>query len=231
MKKIFVIISVLFITACGAIHQVVTDKKTDEISTILIENNHLYVLGKIHDYEFTDPELVNDLPKLLQSKYAHLLSNINISFKILKNGDVSGGYTLFIKPTKLSENDMQILINNLGFENKVYKYNTPPYQPYSMLVKTYGYKYELVRDKYLDYEKNDKPNGRIVKLENKGAIIQKYQLNPKPKVTLLYSETETDIGLIALSSAAVALSAPFVVSLPISAPLMIGCMISDGPCN
>lgn len=229
MKKMLLILAAFLLNACGAVNHVVVDEKTDEISTILVENNHLYVLSTIHDYEFNDPELVKDLPKFLSSKYATQLSNIDIAFKISKNGDVTGGYTLFISPEKLSENDIQYLTTSLGFEKKDYSDTS---KPRSTLIKTYGYKYELTPQKKLDYEKNDKPNGRIVALKNKNAITQNYQLTPRPKVKLLYSETQTDVGMIALSGAAIALSAPFVVvTLPISAPLMIGCILHDGPCN
>ena len=220
MKKFLIIFISIILCACGAMKGQLTKQELETIHTLLVDNDHLYVLGSKYDYQFTDPILTKELPKFLQSKYKHKIVDIKIHFRMLENNQVNGGYRIEIDSKSLTNREKQDLIKQYKFQ--LYD---------NALVKYYGYIY---RGKRIDGSVDDNnlaPNGHIISLQNKSSIMEKYKLNPPLPANLLYIDQKLDASTTALSVGAFALSAPFVVlTLPVSLPLMIMCM-ANSPCN
>lgn len=220
MKKILFLLSALFLTACGAMKEQIVKQEQEKIHTLLVGQGNLYVLGSKYDYKFTDPILTKELPAFLQSKYASKITDVKINFRMLENHQVSGGYRIQIDLKSLTEKEKKELIEQYKFELLD-----------DYVVKYYGYIY---RGKRIDGSVDDdniKPNGQIITLRNKSEILEQYKLTPPLSVNVLYIDKKLDVGTAALTTGALALSAPFVViTLPVSLPLMMLCL-SNSPCN
>lgn len=171
-----------------------TETKDEQLHSFLIVQNKLYIVGERHDYQF-ESDLVGQLNHFLKSPYAKHTEEVKAQFIIEKHPVVDGEYGVFLSGDKLKPADRAKLKADYGFNNA---------------------SNDLMYRKY-------EAKGKVVKLENRAEILQKYRFKKPMAAKVIYHEYELSSDQkreIALGVAAAPVMVPLavvagVVALPI----------------
>lgn len=200
MKKLLTLITLLF-GLVGCTSQTELDVKTEKLHSFLIVENKLYAVGELHDYEFEN-KLVTELNHFLQSPFANKIQGIEVAFAIKDSPNVKGSYQVSLSPKALSEQEMEKLKTDFGFELDA-----------EQLIKTYH------------------ADGKVVKLANREEILQKFRFKQPLDATLTYYNTRNQMNAVAEGAISIVMLpvgiAASVIALPVFVIWVASCAYHD----
>lgn len=169
----FAFLSILMIS-CSSNSSKTSENET--LRALIFSQNKLYVVGRIHDYEFNNEQQVADFQKFLQSPFAKRISKAEADITIVENSEdennIHGWYEIEFDPNKLTTAERHTLVNDFAFHDTTYRFEVP------VLVRKYA------------------SEGKLVKLTNRNEILQKSSL-PTPlnvKVDYVTHSTSAQSG-------------------------------------
>ena len=196
MKKWLILITLIFgLSACSSSDNK-GEIKQEKLYSFLIVQDKLYAVGEHHDYQF-EHDLVEKLDSFLKSPYEKFISEIEINLDVKLGGStVEGTYRVYVDMSKQTKSQQQKLIDDYGFAHSNGK-----------LYKSY------------------RAEGKVVKLQNRDEILQKYRFQKPLDARLVYSGELSEGAEVALAILVMPVTIPLALVVGVVAlPFQLVCL-------
>lgn len=228
------LLSLLFLISCSSV-TTKGENRLEAINAFVLDKDKLYVIGQYHDFEFqsnTMPvnpnagldeqfaqmsrgvDIIKSLDMLNHPPYKNNILAIKVTIDITNQATVRGYYDVYLNPDETDKYDKKVLADNYQLTHfgtlpvdLIDNVKNPNWDPGK---KVYSRRFFAM--------------GRIVKLQNRDEIVQKYGLPTPIIANTSYYTSKKDVAGDLESAGIVSIALPVAVVTMI--PMMVVCTVA-----